>query len=557
LPPIYVINLERRPDRLARVTRLLAAAGLGFTRIDAIDAKSVDPAWLDAQFAAPDEIGALSAAEQACALSHFEAYRRFAASPAGPDTSHAVILEDDAHLAETAGGLLACLDWLPKDQQLLKLERSRPEVMLAAATPVAGSSRIARLCCDHTSSAGYIISRPLAEALAAMTPRPRLMIDFLLFHPVYSPLFRRMRPAQLLPALVEQETPDDGDIGAGRMPLMQARLRPAGAARLRREWLRLMNQARRRTPLAVGGARWTRIDFTPAEPDPIPSPGPPPSQAKERVVVFQTHRVDEAILASYRRLARDLASDYEVYFLLHGERRPDDVGNSVSVANSDLLTLPYDEKIDRRHLSIVPGNADLLLLAFRRKVAARFYWVIEYDAHFSGDWREFVGHFDRRSDADLLASTLFRRSDTPAWPFWETLKTGDDTVPPRRQARGFLPVYRVSDRLLDLADKCYRRGWAGHYETVLPTLALCHGLQLEDFGGDGPFTRAENLNRFYWNTPTHWSLSPGTLTYRPVMTSPPAKLVWPLSRLARRRFEAGKLWHPVKDERPGRGPSAP
>ena len=233
----------------------------------------------------------------------------------------------------------------------------------------------------------------------------------------------------MLPALVEQDAPDsgDGDIEAGRTPLMQARLKPTGGVRLRREWLRLMNQARRRAPLGVGGARWTRIDFRPAEPDPIPRPGPPPAQAKKRVVVFQTHRVDEAILASYRRLVRDLAPDYEVYFLQHGERGPDGVENSVSVGDSELLSLPYDEKIDRGRFSIVPGNADLLLLAFRRKVSARFYWVIEYDVHFSGDWREFVGHFDPGSDADLLASTpVSGRSDkTPGLgPSGRPLKTG-------------------------------------------------------------------------------------------------------------------------------------
>jgi glycosyl transferase family 25 len=59
LLPIYVINLARRPDRLADMARAIDAAGLAFTRVEAIDARTVDPAMLENAFTAFGPLGAV------------------------------------------------------------------------------------------------------------------------------------------------------------------------------------------------------------------------------------------------------------------------------------------------------------------------------------------------------------------------------------------------------------------------------------------------------------------------------------------------------------------
>ena len=261
MTPIYLINLARRSDRLADMTARLHAEGLDFIRVDAADARTADPAWLAGQFAPPGRFGPLSSSEQACALSHFRAYEQFAAS-AG-DASHAVILEDDVRLAEGAGRRLGSLDWLPASTRLLKIEVERPRVLLGPPRSVGRDARIARLFSDHTCAAGYIISRSTAAALAAMQPKPTLMIDFLLFSAVHSPMFSRLRPDQLVPALVEQTRlgGTDSDIEPDRAALTQARMRPGAGAKLRREAVRLRNQARQLAPIDFGGARWTPVSF--------------------------------------------------------------------------------------------------------------------------------------------------------------------------------------------------------------------------------------------------------------------------------------------------------
>jgi glycosyl transferase family 25 len=114
---IYLINLDRRPDRRAAMEGEAAKTGLSFTRLSALDGQSPASAEVDHWFASSGPLGALSHSEKCCALSHRAAWEALAAS--GED--YAAILEDDVRLAPVAGALLAGHDWIPRDIGVLKL----------------------------------------------------------------------------------------------------------------------------------------------------------------------------------------------------------------------------------------------------------------------------------------------------------------------------------------------------------------------------------------------------------------------------------------------------
>ena len=264
MTPILVINLARRPDRLSAMQRRLADEGLSLERIDAIDARVADPTQMAARFRRPGRFGPLSPAEQACALSHLRAYETLLANPAAP---RAVILEDDAVLTTGAGRVLSALDALPASVALLKLERERSSVMLGRPRLLenAPGYSIARLHSEHSCCTGYVISRRAAAALLALRLIPQLPVDFLLFHPLISPMFGRLRPHQLTPAIVEQPVMSDrdSDIEHTRTALTAARTKPRGWAKIRREALRIAHQAGRLGAACFDGAAWTEITTAP------------------------------------------------------------------------------------------------------------------------------------------------------------------------------------------------------------------------------------------------------------------------------------------------------
>ena len=78
---IYLINLDRHPERLAHMREQLD--GVAFERISAVDGST-----------RPATIEGLTRFELACLESHRTAWRRFL----GSDESFGCFLEDDVHL---------------------------------------------------------------------------------------------------------------------------------------------------------------------------------------------------------------------------------------------------------------------------------------------------------------------------------------------------------------------------------------------------------------------------------------------------------------------------
>lgn len=210
--PVYVINLARRPDRLAEVTAHLAGRGIDFTRIDAVDARSATEAELAA--AAPDfgPVGPMSTATRACTASHLKAWRTFLQGDAG----HALILEDDVELSEDIALILADDAWIPDRARLVKIEKYNADrgsnlLVSRRAWPMPAPGRSLHvLYFKHVGSAAYIISRAGAEAGVALAGGFTVPIDHALFNEGVSPYLRRgVRPWIVHPGMARQR-PEPG-----------------------------------------------------------------------------------------------------------------------------------------------------------------------------------------------------------------------------------------------------------------------------------------------------------------------------------------------------------
>lgn len=260
---------------------------------------------------------------------------------------------------------------------------------------------------------------------------------------------------------------------------------------------------------------------------------------KTDCIVFTSHAVGEPLLRAFERLVDEAPADHDVMFLLNAdapspeaERRLGD--RLVRVAHEDLFRLGYPEKCRRDGWKIL-GNVDLLFLELRRRHPGYDrYWFVEYDVHWEGRWGVLFEHF-RASPADVLATTLNPVGEVPRK--LEVLTSPPLVIPAalgwarEDLIKGFLPICRLSGAALDALDAAYRAGLGGHFEFCLPTAVARAGLALEDIGGQGPYVRPENRDRFYFARGTTYSHSPGTFVFRPA----PRVLPRP-----------NTLWHPVK-----------
>jgi len=100
-PPVFVVNLAHRTDRMEAFAKQAAAAGLSYTRIEAVDAAGAQRALddgtvaLNGTFRDPTSNRPIKLGEVGCSLSHLAAWAEIAKlEPA----QYAVVLEDDAQL---------------------------------------------------------------------------------------------------------------------------------------------------------------------------------------------------------------------------------------------------------------------------------------------------------------------------------------------------------------------------------------------------------------------------------------------------------------------------
>jgi glycosyl transferase, family 25 len=183
---IYLINLDRNPERLAHMREQLN--GVPFERISAVDGSKDSPTTKG-----------LSRFELACLESHKLAWRQFLNGPEG----HACFLEDDLHIWPSFATLTRSGSWIPTGAHSVKLDTYLQKVELGGKKVAVGNRQIARLYSRHQSSAAYILTREGAARYLDLTASAPLPADYALFprHP------RRLglHIYQLCPAIAIQD----------------------------------------------------------------------------------------------------------------------------------------------------------------------------------------------------------------------------------------------------------------------------------------------------------------------------------------------------------------
>lgn len=158
----WVINLDRAPERLARISAQLQQLQLPYTRLAAVDARALTPA----QKALLDEPGfhrkhgmTPVPGELGCYLSHVAVMRAFLASQA----EFALVLEDDVLLQASLPAVLQGLMDNPTRWDVAKLSavhRGTPQPYLE----VAPGHQLAVMLSRCTGSSAYLMNRRAAEA---------------------------------------------------------------------------------------------------------------------------------------------------------------------------------------------------------------------------------------------------------------------------------------------------------------------------------------------------------------------------------------------------------
>jgi glycosyl transferase, family 25 len=257
--PVFVINLDRRPDRRAFMASQLDAMGVAWERFPAVDGATLAEAELARRFDLRDPIIRMGRGSQACTLSHLALYGRIAAG----EHPAALVLEDDMQLSPDLAAFVASAGWLPEGVGVVRFEKwaARPTRKLlgpeVGLSPAPGRA-VLRLHSRIGGSGCQIVTRAAAARLASAAGRLRYPIDHLLYNVNLSPLAREVGVAMVCPALARQNwTPGNPSDIASTTAAQRKSLR----ARARRGWFEINRLPAQMSAFLFGGARLRPIEF--------------------------------------------------------------------------------------------------------------------------------------------------------------------------------------------------------------------------------------------------------------------------------------------------------
>lgn len=263
MPRIYVVNLARRVDRLARMKNIAESLGFSFETVSGVDSSAVE---FDDDYAAwrhkSGPTGALGEGSVACALSHMMAWKRFLDDSANSEDTHfecAVILEDD--VVVSADFVEVLRDLHAKSMLgygLIKLElggaMSRG-AFVGRKEPLNRARSLRQSFQVLTDAAAYMLSRDTAQYLLGFSDRISVPIDHFLFYPVSDSRFHGTPYAVLDPAIAIQDRSLKSDISSRRY----------SDTRAERDRLRFLYEARQvpfiLTGIFKGKTKFKKIRF--------------------------------------------------------------------------------------------------------------------------------------------------------------------------------------------------------------------------------------------------------------------------------------------------------
>ena len=198
-------------------------------------------------------------------------------------------------------------------------------------------------------------------------------------------------------------------------------------------------------------------------------------------VVIRAHQVTDFFVGEFARIkAAESAVEVDV-FLSFDSPEPIDMPGF-----SDVHFFSKEDVFQRfKHFDAerpLWHNPDYVILDFYLKNPGyEYYWLIEYDVYFAGEWKDFFSRFSL-NNADQITSAIKTQKDIfgaqfvkPEWVWWRSLN-----FEPSNLVGCFFPINRFSNQALMTLLHEYRRDRFGYAELFVPTILLENGLVLDD-----------------------------------------------------------------------------
>lgn len=241
-------------------------------------------------------------------------------------------------------------------------------------------------------------------------------------------------------------------------------------------------------------------------------------------ILILTNKNSTVIVEEYNKLKTELDNNLYDIFVLYN-KTSDDIPITIQQTNylcitNDIFDELKIEEFNYKHWSgrTLHGNEILALYKFYlENKKYDYYWFIEDDVRFSGNWSVFFKAFEEQK-IDFISSDIKWLVRKDNWYFSESLYHQSKKIPYEKRLKSFNPIYRISNLALDYIGEQYKNGWKGFHEILFPTLLYNANFTIGDYGGDGEFVLSNIKNKFYsYYTDSSGNIN-NTCAWRPILS---------------------------------------
>ncbi len=213
-------------------------------------------------------------------------------------------------------------------------------------------------------------------------------------------------------------------------------------------------------------------------------------------VLFVTHKYNECIKREIGKLCAQVPAGLTPYVVYQADVLhnvfPDEVRvHPFTLKGLNALGYPSWGS------TLMDGNFHFVVLDFYlRHTGYDYYWLVEYDVRFNGNWNTFFSFFEDKEE-DFVTAHVEKMEDNPHWVWWGEIELEKISLEESDMLRSFNPICRFSNRSLSLLNERCSYGDRGHNEVLMPTLFRYYHLKIADFGGKGRYIFSGSSDLFY------------------------------------------------------------
>lgn len=247
---------------------------------------------------------------------------------------------------------------------------------------------------------------------------------------------------------------------------------------------------------------------------------------KTNCVFFITHRFSPFIEKNFLNI-KECFHEKDVYIATNNpDKIPAKYKNYLFVFDIKKMTSCWEDGKDL----YMSDFHNLPLLIKNSWFRYTYYWFIEYDVHYTGNWDD-IFLSTKNDNSDLIGALIYKYTSASQekWWHWGKCKI-KDLHKWCEEIRGFLPIYRISYKGIGMLKKACDLWESGFYEVFIPTIINKYGGSISQLSWKWPYVPKARENIFYKSYPGYFNHL-GEFRWRPGHIF----------------LKNDRLYHPIKD----------